>query len=265
MREILKTFPSSEGEILSINLCGMSYCDGTYRITRKNSSIHCFEYIISGKGTIVTKNGRFHPEAGDVYYLKKGEDHLYYSDDKNPWQKIWFNISGPIVDRLIELYKIDGHYLFKNCRVFRLFDEFNKNVDSPMDRQSILDSNAVILHQIIQEMAACITKAKNEFSDDALRLKEYIDTNYKNPIRVEDLAAIIYRSQSQTIRIFKKYFDMTPYEYALKRKMQVAEQLLKGTRLSVREIATELGFTNEHYFSTAFKHHMGMTPGKCRK
>lgn len=265
MREILKSFPKSDGEILSINLCGMSYCDGSYKINRKNSEIHCFEYIISGKGTIVTKNGRLHPEAGDVYFLKQGEDHLYYSDDKNPWTKIWFNISGPIVDTLVDLYKIDGHYLFKNCRVFRLFDEFNKNVDSPMDRKSILDSNAVILHQIIQEMASCISKEKSEFSDDALRLKEYIDANYSKPIHIEDLAAIIYRSQSQTIRIFKKYFDMTPYEYAIKRKMQVAEQLLKGTRLSIREISNELGFTNEHYFSSAFKHHMGITPGQYRK
>ncbi len=265
MREILKSFPKSEGEILTINLCGMSYCDGSYKITRKNSSINCFEYIISGKGTIVTKNGRLHPEAGDVYFLKQGEDHLYYSDDKEPWKKIWFNISGPLVDQLINLYKIDGHYLFKNCRVFRLFDEFNKNVDSPMDRQSILDSNAIILHQIIQEMASCVSKEKNEFSDDALKLKEYIDENYNKPIHIEDLAAIIYRSQSQTIRIFKKYFDMTPYEYAIKRKMQVAEQLLKGSRMSIREISMELGFANEHYFSSAFKHQMGMSPGQCRK
>ena len=114
-------------------------------------------------------------------------------------------------------------------------------------------------------MANCVSKEKGDFSDDALKLKEYIEVNYNKTIRIEDLAAIIYRSQSQTIRIFKKYFDMTPYEYALKRKMQVAEQLLKGSRLSIREISNELGFTNEHYFSTAFKHHMGLTPGQYRK
>ncbi len=265
MREILKSFPKSEGEMLSINLCGMSYCDGSYKIHRKNSEIHCFEYIISGTGTIVTDKGKLHPQAGDVYFLKQGEEHLYYSDAKNPWTKIWFNISGPIVDNLIELYNISDQRLFKNCKVFRLFDEFNKNVDSPMDRKSILDSNTLILHEIIQEMSNCISKSKDDFSEDAQKLKEYIDANYGKTIRIEDLAALIFRSQSQTIRIFKKYYDMTPYEYALKRKMQVAEHLLKGTRLSIREISNELGFNNEHYFSSCFKHHMGMTPGQYRK
>jgi len=266
MREILKSFPKNDdGGIFSIHLCGMSYCDGSYKIDRKNSSVHCFEYIISGTGTIVTKNGKFKPEAGDVYFLKKGDDHLYYSDSEKPWTKIWFNVSGELIDRLIELYGVDGHYIFKNCRVFSLFDEFNKNVDSAMDKRTVLDRNAVLIHQIIQAMAECVSEIDTAMSDDAVRLREYIDMNYSKPIRIEDLSALIYRSQSQTIRIFKKYYGHTPYEYALIRKMQVAKQLLKSTRMPIREISNELGFANEHYFSSCFKKHVGMTPGQYRK
>lgn len=266
MREILKSFPKNdEGGIFSIHLCGMSYCDASYRIDRKNSNVHCFEYIISGTGTIVTKNGRLHPEAGDVYLLKKGEDHLYYSDAEKPWTKIWFNVSGELIDRLVEMYGVDGHHLFKNCRVFSLFDEFNKNVDSAMDKRSIIDRNAVLIHQIIQAMAGCISDDDAPYSDDAVKLKEYIDVNYGKPIRIEELSALIYRSQSQTIRIFKKFYRQTPYEYALARKMHVAKQLLKGTRMPIREISGELGFANEHYFSSCFKKHVGMTPGQYRK
>lgn len=267
MREILKSFSKNDDNgILSIQLCGMSYCDSNYKIDRKNSNVHCLEYIISGTGTIVTKNGRMHPEAGDVYFLKKGEDHLYYSDPEKPWTKIWMNISGELVDKLVELYGVEGYYLFKNCRVFSLFDEFNKNVDSAMDKRSIIDRNAVLLHQIIQAMAACVAEGDaTKFSEDAVRLKEYIDANYSKVITIKELSSLIYRSQSQTIRIFKKHYGKTPYEYALERKMQVAKQLLKGTRMPIREISGELGFTNEHYFSSCFKKHEGMTPGQYRK
>lgn len=266
MREILKSFSKNDDSgVFTIHLCGMSYCDGSYRIARKKSTVHCFEYIISGTGTIVTKNGKLHPEAGDVYFLKKGDDHLYFSDPDKPWTKIWFNVSGDLIDRLIELYGIESHYLFKNCRVFSLFDEFNKNVDSSMDKRSIIDRNAVIAHSIIQAMAVCIPESDGAYSDDAVMLKEYIDINYGKQIKIDELSSLIFRSQSQTIRIFKKHYGQTPYEYALTRKMQVAKQLLKSTRMPIREISAELGFTNEHYFSSCFKKHVGLTPGQYRK
>lgn len=266
MREILKSFSKNDEDgILSIQLCGMSYCDASYKIIRKKSNIHCFEYIISGTGTVVTKSGKVHPEAGDVYFLKKGDDHVYYADPDKPWTKIWFNVRGELVDRLIELYGIGENNLFKNCRVFSLFDEFNKNVDSVMDKRSIIDNNAVIIHKIIQAMAACVSHGDVLMSDDAVKLKEYIDVNYSKTIKIDELSALIYRSQSQTIRIFKKYYGQTPYEYALTRKMQVAKQLLKSTRMPIREISGELGFTNEHYFSSCFKKHVGITPGQYRK
>lgn len=265
MREIIKSFPKKEESIFSIEICGTSYCDASYKITRKKSRVHCFEYIISGTGTIVTKDGKLHPETGDVYFLPAGEDHLYYADPDNPWTKIWFNVKGELIDSLIELYGIGENRVFNGCRVFSLFDEFNKNANSIMDRKSIESQNSVIVHQVIQAMAECINTNEQNYSDDAIILKEHIDANYNKPIKVEELSALIYRSQSQTIRIFKKNFGMAPYEYALKRKMQVAKQLLTSTRMPIREIANEIGFTNEHYFSSCFKQHVGTTPGKYRK
>ena len=40
---------------------------------------------------------------------------------------------------------------------------------------------------------------------------------------------------------------------------------LKNTRMPIREIAGYVGFANEHYFSSSFKLHTGMTPGEYRK
>ena len=134
-----------------------------------------------------------------------------------------------------------------------------------MDRRSIETQNAVIVLQIIQAMAECIYPPEDKYTEDAVILKEYIDTNYNKQIKIEELSELIYRSESQTIRIFKKNFNMTPYEYALGRKIHVAKQLLKNTRMPIREIAMELGFTNEHYFSSCFKQHVGQTPGQYRK
>ncbi len=112
MREVLKSFPKTDNTLFSIDLCGTSYCDGSYKMNRKKSPFFVFEYIISGTGTIVTKNGIVHPEAGDVYMLRAGEDHNYYSDADTPWTKIWFNIRGELVEKLVDMYGIGDTYIF---------------------------------------------------------------------------------------------------------------------------------------------------------
>ena len=58
MREITKSLPESGNSIFSIELCGTYYCDAGYKIRRTETSAHRFAYIISGKGTVVTKDGR---------------------------------------------------------------------------------------------------------------------------------------------------------------------------------------------------------------
>lgn len=265
MREIIKSPPKTDNPLFGIQLCGTSFCDGSYYINRPQSKIHCFEYIIRGCGTVVSNGQKLHPREGDVYFLKAGDDHLYYSDAKDPWTKIWFNIKGSLIDSLIEQYGIADIRLFRNCRVLGLFEDFVKNVGGGMDIRSVENQNAVIVHQIIQCMAECARPADNRYSDDAMILRDFIDLNYNRHVRTEELSELIFRSQSQTIRIFKKNFGIAPYEYALKRRMQVACQLLKNTRMPIREIASSLGFSNEHYFSSCFKAQTGITPGKYRK
>ena len=65
----------------NVLLAGVSYCDGTYRIERKPENLYSFEYIYSGKGMLVIDGQRLEPRAGDVYFLKRGIPHCYWSDE----------------------------------------------------------------------------------------------------------------------------------------------------------------------------------------
>ena len=190
----------------------------------------------------MTSKGKLHPKEGDVYFLRAGDDHYYYSDAADPWIKIWFNVRGSLIDSLTEQYGVSDIRLFNNCRALSLFEEFVSNVSSSIDRKSVENQNAVIIHKIIQCMAECIYKNDNRYSEDAVTLRDFIDSNYHRHVKIEELGALIYRSPSQA-----------------------ACQLLKDTRMPIREIAGSLGFSNEHYFSSCFKSQMGLTPGKYRK
>ena len=97
---------------LRFHMCGTTYPNRAYTIHRPKAPLGCIEYIVSGTGHVQAGNTRFSPIAGDTYFLPPGIEHNYYSDRKEPWEKIWVNLSGSYVDRLIEVYGLRGRYHF---------------------------------------------------------------------------------------------------------------------------------------------------------
>jgi AraC family transcriptional regulator len=65
-------------------------------------------------------------------------------------------------------------------------------------------------------------------------------------------------------REFHRHFHMTVGEYIRKRRIEYASELLSSSELSMTEIASACGFSDQSHFCALFKKHQGMTPGKFR-
>lgn len=257
--DVVYICPNDSNMPFYCHLCGISYCDGEYIISRKKSDIYCMEYIISGTGTVKTKGKTYYPKKGDVYMLMKGEEQLYYSDKKEPWVKIWFNISGVLADKLISIYNPSGETLFENTQVYEDFAEFvNTARNKSMGANEIMNKCSLIFHRILIKMKKIKPKTESEI------MRDYIDAHICESLKTEKLAALIYRSSSQAIRIFKKAYAITPYKYILNSKIEIARVMLTGTNMPIKEIAFELSFADEHYFSNMFKKMTGMSPKNYR-
>lgn len=96
-------------------------------------------------------------------------------------------------------------------------------------------------------------------------LKQYLDNNNCSNITIDELAKLIYRSPSHTIRIFSQAFGVTPYQYLMRQKTELAKLILLNTNKSIKEISVELNFGDEHYFSNYFKEKAGVSPNHFRK
>ena len=89
----------------------------------------------------------------------------------------------------------------------------------------------------------------------------YIARNYSKHITLEDLARNCNVSKQQLIRYFKNAFNTTPINYITEYKLSRAKELLfYHPQLTVKEIASELGFENQHYFSRVFSKHNNESP-----
>lgn len=265
MREEIATPPGSSGLPFRVCMSGISYCDGTYLIRRTSSPLTCMEYILEGKGTVTENNETFQAEKGDIYILREGKDHYYYSDHNNPWIKIWMNLSGPAVDHLISAYGLDGINHIKGLNLEFDFREFYETAQHCHTAKETAEKCAVLFHRILQKISEHIRNRGGESSPIAQKMKEMIDGTKGYDITLEEISKQLFFTKTHLIRVFREEYNITPYEYILERKLRLAKDLLINTSLPISEIAAYLNFCDAHYFTNFFRARAGITPKEYRK
>jgi AraC-like DNA-binding protein len=95
--------------------------------------------------------------------------------------------------------------------------------------------------------------------------KQYIDDNVTSALGVADVAAYCYLSTKQLTRLFKKFENISPGEYIIKKRVERIEAFLADSAFSLKQISAKMNFENEYYFNAFFKKHSGMPPGEYKK
>ncbi len=248
-----------------VSLCGVSYCNGSYRINRPHSNISVIEYIVSGCGTVHENRETVFPAEGDVYYLKQGRDHLYYSDVAHPWTKLWFNFSGALAEQITHCYHLDQTMLFHAPDTKFLFCRALEIARSGIPAAQVSAQIAVVFLEIVQRLSAGQVAAVTAEQAAAEKIKAQIDQTTNLRCTLDELILPTSYSKSHAIRLFRAVYGVTPYEYLLRRRFEMAASLLRNTALSVTDIAEKTGFCDVHYFSGCFSRRFGASPAAYRK
>ncbi len=90
--------------------------------------------------------------------------------------------------------------------------------------------------------------------------RAWIDEHLDNPLPLARLAAVTHLSPRRLSELFKDCFGMTPQQYQLERRMQLAWTLLENGNLSVQRIAERVGYNSLAAFSDRFRRHFGKSP-----
>lgn len=93
----------------------------------------------------------------------------------------------------------------------------------------------------------------------------YIQKNYQQSVRLEDLASTVHLSKGQFCHIFKHLTGMTPFHYLIRYRILQSCNALSNTNKKITDIATSHGFNNISYYNRAFIQLMNMTPSQYRK
>lgn len=94
------------------------------------------------------------------------------------------------------------------------------------------------------------------------RTIDYIETYLAHDLSLDAIATEINMSRFYFCRLFKKSTGITPYQYLIKCRIDRAKVLLMQRKLSIADIALEVGFSNQSNFTKHFKRLVGVTPKK---
>lgn len=96
-------------------------------------------------------------------------------------------------------------------------------------------------------------------------LKVAIEKDFKKKHSASDYADALNISAKALAKITKNYFNKTISELISERIIIEAKRELYLTRKTVKEIAYELGYEDEHYFSRFFKNNTDISPQTYRE
>lgn len=252
---------------MTFNL-GIDKAPPDFQIENKSMNINVFNCVIAGKGTF---NG--HPfERGVCYYTKAGQGRRMYADHDDPWISVWFAVDGllgkKLVDRLDERYS-DQMFSFANPDELLRFAEFmlydftsirqsEKYVKGAVELlMSFLDPDI----EVEAEPDASIPLHHQKIVRQSIAL---IERNIAN-VTVASLAEEAHLETKYYSKIFASIMGVSPKQYLMRIKMELATHYLSATAYTVEEITALLGYKHRNSLNDAFQVTFGISPSEYRK
>ena len=97
------------------------------------------------------------------------------------------------------------------------------------------------------------------------RAQEYINENFRRDISLDDVSREVDISPYYFSKLFKQETGKNFIEYLTEIRLKNARELLQDSRLSIKEICAQSGYSDPNYFSRIFKKYEGVTPSEFRE
>lgn len=162
----------------------------------------------------------------------------------------------------VSLYKLPSN----RPDIVSLFESMKPYFDS-----DIQPADELLQLKLVEGVYVLLHTDKNlyaslfDFADPwKIDLLEFMERNYANDLSMEELANYTGRSLSTFKRDFKKYSDLSPQKWLIRRRLEAARELIRQSGRKVSEICFDVGFKNLSHFSKIYKEAYGVAPTEER-
>ena len=161
----------------------------------------------------------------------------------------------------ISVHALD--YLLKPCDERELINAVDEAI-----RLSLVSGPDPSAEKPASRQDTASRKASEEPPADESRHEEtlaYIAQHYMEDLAVKDIAGYLGYSEAYFCKLFKQSFGHSFVSYLTDYRMQKAEELMRTSRLSIKEIGKTVGYPDPNYFTKVFRRVRGVSPSEFRE
>lgn len=248
-------------------------------------------YVLEGRGIHIINENQFAYGEGDLFLLTPSDKHTFQSHARSTFCIIDFTASffernsatGQDKPELSHFFK-QLEYIFQNAGYYQGFIAPNEEdrtfsgllirrlitewEEKGFFREVILQNLVFLLLNIIARYAKAPRsmpldeRAANTAYEMILYLQHHI---YENDlITLDQVAGYFHLSKDYVSVYFRKYTGKTIKQFVLDYKVELAKTRLLYSRITISQIAAELGFTDESHLNKIFRKNTGMTAKQYR-
>lgn len=257
--------PATSGRIV-LAMGGREQCNPDYHIARSSFPYHVVEYVVAGAGTLWLEGTAHDLRAGVVFAYGPKTRYEIRTAPADPMVKYFVAVAGRAVrPRLAQSGLSVGtvRHLAAHAEVTSVFEDLvREGQRSGALAARISGALLELLWLKIEDTASLGMHAREPSRDGFLRCKALIDAHAERLGTLAEIARNAGVEASSVCRWFRRYQGTSPYQYLMRRKMNIAAEYLIERGGLVKDVAQQVGFADPYHFSRAFKTVHGVSPSE---
>lgn len=210
--------------------------------------------VQKGKGEFIVGGRSYSIKEGELFLIHPAKIHSGKPDFLDGWTVDTIALKASFVYALFDYNRpvfndtvVSNKELKENfLTAFSLLNSFENNFENESKLYLLLTA---LFNSAAIDLNAAGSKTHHEAAERAI---SFITQHYKRSFSLDELAAISLLSKYHLLRVFKAKTGLTPYAYQMQLKLNEARKLI-FKKISLTEIAYELGFADQAHFTNTFK------------
>jgi AraC-like DNA-binding protein len=240
-----------------------------HRIQRETYPGHEFILCLSGQGWVQVAGKRHQVGPDELLWVNCHHPHAYGTSSKQPWELYWIRVEGRPLDRVASLLEIRSQPVIRNFNTRAASLEFERIFHHMIGTRP---SEAALVNAAVTAIIALAFEARLSDTDEirpelpmpVQKALEKMRLYFHTAIRVSDLAALSGMSESHFSRLFKSCIGTSPIDWLRRERINQAKHRLIESEDPVKEIARQVGYSDQFFFSKDFKKMTLLTPTQFR-
>jgi len=227
-------------------------------------------WVVSGRGTLQFKSGSFSVRTGPrCWLLDLRHPRTYVPEPGRKLVTSGLRFAGPGVEAWLDLLGRESEFVFTQPGDLAGIRRAQRQIIELVTRRPRAYEWQV--HTLVTQVLGLLLRVRGVLSEPArpmprpvARTLDAVAANPARNWRARELADRAGVSYSGLRSIFKQVQGETLKQFLQRIRLEQARLRLCDPRLAIKDVARELDFSSEHYFSHFFRSATGMSPSQFR-